>query len=68
SFVGIAHPNIYRAIEVFQKQEAAPYLKYEHSLEGKPPPSRQKKTKTLKGNESDESDSEDEDCNVGSDE
>ncbi|RNA22656.1 hypothetical protein BpHYR1_025092 [Brachionus plicatilis] len=105
SFVRIAHPKIYRAIEVFQKQEAAANLINEHSLGGKPPPPRKKldifkdiqfnsfrkillsndltldcyvndvmplfifrKTKTLKGNESDESDSEGEDSNIRSDE
>ncbi|CAF0745702.1 unnamed protein product [Brachionus calyciflorus] len=105
SFVGIANTNIFKAIDVFQKQESAAFLKYQHALIGKPAPPRKKlqifkdeqlrsykkmflendltldahikyviplfifrKTKSLNGNDSDESDSENEELVASSDE
>lgn len=40
--IGVAHPNIYKSIEFFQKQETVSYLKYQNAIANKPPPRRKK--------------------------
>ncbi|CAF0938313.1 unnamed protein product [Brachionus calyciflorus] len=42
AFVGVAHPNIFKSIDVFQKQETAAFVKYQHAIQGKPAPPRKK--------------------------
>ncbi|CAF0854178.1 unnamed protein product [Brachionus calyciflorus] len=40
AFVGVAHPNLFKSIDVFQKQETAAFVKYQHAIKGKPAPPR----------------------------
>ncbi|CAF0975013.1 unnamed protein product [Brachionus calyciflorus] len=42
AFVGVAHPNIFKSIDVFQKQETAAVVKHQHAIQGKPAPPRKK--------------------------